>query len=48
MTLEDNNVGVDLFCEVVEQAALTYSRPKLLAEDSYSYADWLDKFINEQ
>ena len=45
MTQEDN-AGVDLFCEVVEQAALTCSEPKLLARDSYSYADWLDKFIN--
>ena len=44
----DNNLGVDFFCEIVEQAALTYSGPKLLTEDSYSYAHWLDKFITSQ
>ena len=43
-----DNVGVDLFCEVVKQAGLTRSAPKLLAKDSYGYADWLDKFVTSQ
>ena len=45
MTQEDNNIELNFFREVVEQAALTYSGSKLLAEDSYGYAHWLDKFI---
>lgn len=40
----DNNLGANFFCEVVK-AALTYSELKLLAENSYGYADWLNKFV---
>ena len=48
MPQSDNNVRVNFFREVVEQAAKTYSGPKLLAANSCGYADWLDKFIISQ
>ena len=44
----DNNAGVNFFCEIVEQAAKTYSGPKLLVKDSCGYADWLDRSIDGQ
>ena len=34
------------FTEAVKRAARTYCGPKLLADDSYSYVDWLDKLVN--
>ena len=48
MPQSDNNVKVNFFREVVEQAAKTYSGSKLLAANSCGYADWLDKFIISQ
>ena len=41
----NNNVEVDFFCEVVQQAAKTYSGVKLLAEDSCGYVHWLNEFV---
>ena len=46
MTQEDNNVEIKLFQEVIEQAAKTYRGSKLLAEDSYGYARWLNLLMD--
>ena len=48
MTQETNNARTNFFRKVIEQAAKTYSGPKLLAEDSCSYIHWLNEFIISQ
>lgn len=35
------------FIKAVERAAKTYQGPRLLAADSYSYVDWLDKLVTD-